>query len=88
MKCLIRASLSSIAMASLLLLAANLSAQEPQSPRRGGRGPDGDGPRAAQFGPPTLALREALDKDKDGNITVSEMGERIQAKKKEWGITD
>src|SRR5687768_10587374 len=72
---LIRCSLPLAAgvAAILLLLAGRAPAQDagPQQPP--GRGPGGGGPQTAPLGGPTLAIREALDKDKDGKLSADEL---------------
>ncbi|MEX2140700.1 MAG: hypothetical protein WD894_15670 [Pirellulales bacterium] len=62
-----------LAAVALTLLATSLFGQEqaPARPAEGGRGDDG--PRFIRFGPPGAALREALDKDKDGKISADEL---------------
>jgi hypothetical protein len=64
--------------AVLFSLAGLALAQDNQPPQpggrgRGGRGPDGDGPQTFQFGGPPFALRDALDKDRDGKLSSDEL---------------
>jgi hypothetical protein len=64
--------------AFLLSLASGAFAQDAEPPQRGGRGrggrgPGGDGPQVFQAGGPSFALRDALDKDRDGKLSADEV---------------
>jgi hypothetical protein len=66
-------------IAAFLIPIASLAiAQDAEPPQRGGpggrgRGQGGDGPQVFQFGGPSFALRDALDKDRDGKLSADEV---------------
>jgi hypothetical protein len=69
---------SMLITAFLFSVAGLAFAQDSQPPQRGGRGrggrgPNGDGPQFVQFGGPPFALRDALDKDRDGKLSADEV---------------
>jgi hypothetical protein len=77
----------------LFSVAGLVFAQDGQPPQpggrgRGGRGPDGDGPPFVQFGGPPFALRDALDKDRDGKLSADELKAATESLKALDGNSD
>ncbi|HJS07650.1 MAG TPA: hypothetical protein VJ809_08310 [Pirellulales bacterium] len=75
MRYLRRSMLIAAFLISLASLALGQDADPPQpgGRGRGGRGPGGDGPQVFQFGGASFALRDALDKDRDGKLSADEL---------------